>query len=371
MYASAITSLGQSEAVSNLSSNSFKSLNCWRVTYLIGLISLSCDQTTPSRVCEPGEQRGCRSDQHCTLDARGTPQCASIPTSPLSSHEACEQSNQCAMGSACVSLFGATRCSPMCAADLSQVEADLQCEAQIEHSRCLARLPDRPEIGFCISPCTLSDEASRDRQCGASNSCALSASIPFSVCQASGEVNQNEVCGANQICESGLSCIQNGMISRCKELWVGSTSLEDQNCSEGEISFLSPWARDPLSGGAYLSCWSDIPVMYDALYARQLRLDLKLSSKDEATQACMMLLKESENIRIAHLDNSLLTLSELQRELSSILERARINTPGVWVTTEELLSETCVRFDHFSGRLEPTDCSVLLPSLCEISTSGF
>jgi hypothetical protein len=206
---------------------------------LILIVSIACGEED-QRVCEPATNKGCKQDQHCVINQLAVPKCIKTQENALKLGEICSSYDACVSPLSCVHFFGVNRCLPACSLDVSSVEGTLACQDQskvesscieqvsFQHSQCISFLDDRPDIGFCISPCR--PWAKDCEAYGDEFSCRLSPELPFTVCMPSATQALNEDCGIFGACKDGLLCVQQGAISKCA--YVLSP---DETCGENLI----------------------------------------------------------------------------------------------------------------------------------------
>lgn len=247
--------------------------------------AVSCDVGSVARVCEPSTQEGCKEGERCTLSPTSSPIC--LPSQPNGYAEGalCEGSESCADGLACVENFGLKRCVRFCPLDVSQEEGDARCAELNLQSRCLLSLPERTDIGFCVSPCVPDSlaEAYPEARCpeGDTLSCQLSLDLPLSVCAPAGEGEQGEACDLTERCERGLMCFGEGATSRClKPLSEGEPCPPHhlKRMVRGHINFQ---AETP-----YQACWPSLSLPQASVETRY-RLYLEpLTTAQEREARC-------------------------------------------------------------------------------------
>jgi hypothetical protein len=238
--------------VANLSS-AILGLSLFKDLLLISLvlsISFACQQED-QRICEPATNKGCDQNQHCVINQAAVPICVKTKENALKLGELCQAYDDCVQPLSCVYFFGMNRCLPACSLDVSSVEGTLACQDQsdvesscleqvsFQFSQCISFLDDRPDIGFCISPCR---PWAKDCEIyGENHSCRISTELPFAVCMPSATQSLNELCGIFGACKDGLACIQQGTISKC-----ASVLAPDQNCGEHLIETEILGALNPM-----------------------------------------------------------------------------------------------------------------------------
>lgn len=204
------------------------------------------------------------------------PACAEPgPESTKSRGEACGGPNDCRDPQVgCVALYGIARCLPFCDADAADADdgCDLASPAGGElRGRCVAVLPNRPDIGVCVYPCDpaapyfdestddTDDDTIRVTHCPeAIATCSVALDLGHAVC--SGNVGAGDVtrCGPSAPCPPRQLCAPYDDAGRCRVAAGG-----DEVCAEGEP--LVPLPDSPeyrvcepcrvviREGGAYLS----------------------------------------------------------------------------------------------------------------------
>ena len=247
----------------------------------LSLTLVACGEPSQSRRCEPAEGSGCTGEESCKVDATGRPICSR--DGEVSEGGLCELPEDCAEGLGCLRLFGLPRCLRFCHTELDPVEAcresfdeastgelgevDDLCPGALaleldgapvcrhlfsEHARCIAQLPDRPDIGICAFPC---DPSIEQPGCPKGSRCDLAIEAEMAVCQPDSEsgAREEEPCGPAQPCQTGLLCLPFGPDQRCLR-----PALE-QRCSSTELRTLG-LARDPIHGGRYSVCLRCLPI---------------------------------------------------------------------------------------------------------------
>ena len=346
--------------------------------YLLTFANQACDtsilyeKTATERACEPGLQSGCSQGEHCSLNAQGTPICLSLPSSPLQINERCESSDECISGSGCIQLLGETRCSLFCSLERLQEESDEYCQDRLGNgSQCMLSILGREEIGICSVPCNVEQtylpnaqdqfvditEDLTAQSCLGNESCSVPIGLPYATCQISGELVPEDLCGINRTCRQGLSCVRNGGLARCKEVYLSS------RCEPQEIETTIQYARDPITGNAYHTCWSDIALQAVDLSGIHYRLMLKNQRGQEVNDICTNLTSVSSEEIYHFQDFSLINMhhQDLFIEISELLDQLGNQGSGVWLSAE---GQTCYRLDLTSATLEPTLCELELPVLC-------
>ncbi len=220
------------------------------LTTLILTIGLACQQED-QRICEPAKNKGCAQNQHCVIDQSAVPICVKTKANALKLGEVCQAYDDCVQPLSCVHFFGMNRCLPACSLDVSSTEGTLACQDQsnvesscleqvsFQFSQCISFLDDRPDIGFCISPCR---PWAKDCEIyGENHSCRISTELPFAVCMPGATQSLNELCGIFGACKDGLACIQQGPISKC-----ATVLAPDQICGENLIESEILGALNPM-----------------------------------------------------------------------------------------------------------------------------
>lgn len=208
----------------------------------------ACVEASRERACEPVDGSGCGRGERCVVDELGVPFCsAGGAESVVETGGACDGPNACrAAGEGCVSLFGLARCLPFCSP--GRLDAEERCAAPASdggeiRGRCLAILPDRPDIGVCVFPCDPADPfvgeeavsaGERLTRCPAEDAtCALTAELDFAVCTgAVGAAPADEgpaPCGPRAPCPPRFLCASWGDGNRCRP-----ASPRVEGCAEGE-----------------------------------------------------------------------------------------------------------------------------------------
>jgi hypothetical protein len=260
---------------------------------LFVVLLYSCSTSDRQRVCNPldltDSTSQCERGERCTVGARFTPLCAPVSKEGLAIGQTCEEPSECAEGLGCIFRFGLSRCTPFCALNLSQEEADKMCAEWpadtedkegslsaevIAHQRCLLSHRSHPDIGACVAPCvpwatSVAEGAcqqsgdvmtSEDREVSSSTeakvSCDFSLDLPFTLCRQAGDREEGAPCGVEARCQPGLSCAIDGGAQRCLPM------LPDlSRCPNGSLLRLMSGYLDPLSNLRYGACWSDVEVL--------------------------------------------------------------------------------------------------------------
>ena len=243
------------------------------------MLSYSCSTSNRQRVCNPldltDSASRCARDERCTVGARFTPLCAFVLEDGLTIGQACEDPSECAEGLGCIFSFGVSRCTPFCALNLSQEEADQMCaewpeETEaiegtlsaeiIPHQKCLLSHRSHPDIGACVAPCipwaTSVAEGACQQTVNEQTSCDFSLDLPFTVCRQAGDRGEGAPCGVEARCQPGLSCAIDGGAQRCLPMLP-----EMSDCPKASLLRLMSGYLDPLSTLRYGACWSDIGVL--------------------------------------------------------------------------------------------------------------
>ena len=359
--------------------------------------AVGCDRISTQRECEPGQLQGCNADQHCTLDDQLIPFCAPLSPDPLPLNAPCIQSQECGLNAGCVSVDGRARCMAFCSTERSLIDSQRECvERAGQGAACLYEVPDRPEIGLCTTPCRLdgATETSMNSECFEALSCALTYDLPFATCVTPGSAQLGEQCGVHNHCAAQLSCVLNGTISRCQQVWTSTPDAVAMRCDDDQVALAVREARDPISGQAYYACWSDIALYPDAHSADQgsvedaaqdgmirpqaslYRVDLQQSTLRDGIERCTRLSDPLSAAQLAELvgDESSL-IAQLIADLRAQLTPEQLSPAGIWVAplNYDLEAQTgdslngCQRLDLNTQRLEPTPCELRLPTLCELS----
>jgi hypothetical protein len=332
------------------------------IFYLSILGKMGCQSASTERVCEPGRQIGCAQGKRCTVDRGGVPICLEEFESTLEIGAVCHSSEECEAGAGCVLQFGQSRCVYFCSVEEQQRIGDDRCTQRLGvGSECLLSIGDREEIGVCAQPCPIDIDNELDQVCIGDDRCAVPIGGTFAMCIMSGNTAEGDYCSHQDDCENNLSCVSDGTVSICKTL-----ILSDKRCVSGEVQRFLPWARDPLTGAAYVSCWSDIALQSTQLNGIHYRLDLALASGHLLSDRCQRLVGDIQEQTHAHLeDRTSLVIDDLLQEISTFLAESERNVSGVWMKGGQGEdSAQCYRFDLISKSIEPTPCDLELPSLC-------
>ena len=333
---------------------------------LIYLVS-ACQSNANQRVCEPSTQEGCLSNQHCSINEKGTPLCIERPTSPKLSGERCVSSQECEAESGCVNYQGQGRCMSFCSSEDQELGRE-QCQNRFgQTSQCELSILNRDEIGLCSRPCPLPTDLSSNAACFSGDHCAVPLGADYARCTMSGQIQAKQNCDLDQSCAKPLSCVPNGDVARCQML-----SSANQNCEVGEIARLLQGARDSFTGKAYQSCWSDIALQNISLSGQYYRLDLNLNPKSQSIELCQSLsdAELAEELSFLNEQEALLK-TDLLVEIKSILAEAQLNVSGFWLPLPEQNTSSCQRLDLTSESLEPTPCDLVLPILCAYQINTF
>ena len=360
-------------------SRSHYSYYCFLGLFTLNLALQACDssifdeKTVTERVCEPGLQSGCPQGKHCSVDALGVPICLTIPNDPLQVHRLCTSSQECEPGSGCIQFLGEARCAKLCSLEIPQEEANQRCQTEVGvGSECILSLLNREEIGVCSVPCHLgsntdtapsanldmSRENEINNQCSMDESCSINLGLPYATCRTVGAQTQDGLCGINMNCQRGLSCVADGGLARCK-----TVHLSSQQCDPSEIEKMIQYARDPISGHAYYTCWSDIALKAVNLLGVHYRLILNRNRGQEVKEICTQLteIAADQLFYLSDLDFESPHHLDLFDELKLLLEQTNHQVSGIWLP---VIDEHCLRLDLTSGTLEPTPCDLELPVLC-------
>ena len=191
-------------------------------------------------------------------------------------------------------------------------------------------------------------------------------------------------------CGPQLSCVQDGSITRCKNLWTSDPEDLEVRCSSDEVALSARQARDPVSDEAYYSCWSDvalldhsqasIPLVQDDHVQTYLyRIDLKQVTLRGAIERCAQFNDPLSSSELAmNLNDDEQLREDLINELNARLTPAQLALSGVWVAPSDYESDRqaddplsgCQRLDLNTHQLEPTTCELELPTLCRLSISS-
>ena len=347
---------------------------------LMFILLISCETNRLERVCELVSQTGCDLDERCTLDRDGSPICLPFSTEPLSVNAPCERSEQCPVGTGCVSQYGHTQCVLFCdAANIG--EGDSLCQQTLgDQSKCALSLSQRDEVGVCTAPCDPRPQSQRSSEmrplgdgtaqdCFEGESCHLAIGAEFATCAPPGRLMEGSRCDVSAICLAGLSCIPDRFGARCSVLYVGT-----QDCPEGQVNRIVRWSRDPMTGAAYTVCRRLVDLKTRPLNGVYYQLDMTLSTGEELEQRCLSFGSATSAVSqgIDLVEDELLR-RDLVDELSTTLMEAQLNVSGAWVLSEaepRTSSGSCQRIDLTSGSLEPTPCDLTLPSLCAFVPSS-
>ena len=101
------------------------------------------------------------------------------------------------------------------------------------------------------------------------------------------------------IAKKELSCVNEGLVSRCKRLW-----LSDRLCDRGTIRHVLQGARDPITGKAYISCWSDISLQTTQLLGAHYRLVLAPQSGNDIYSRCQALVGSAQEVTHSYIEIS-------------------------------------------------------------------
>ena len=357
---------------------SFDLLQLYSVSFLFALL-VSCETNHLERVCELVSQTGCDLDERCTLDRDGSPVCLPFSTEPLSVNAPCERSEQCPVGTGCVSQSGHAQCMLFCeVADTG--EGNRLCQQSLgDQSECALSLSPRDEVGVCTAPCDPRPQSQRSiemrplgdgtaQDCSEGESCHLAIGAEFATCAPPGQLMEGSRCDVSASCHAGLSCILDRFGARCSALYVGA-----QDCPEGQVNRIVRWSRDPMTGAAYTVCRRLVDLKTRPLNGVYYQLDMTLSSGEELQQRCLSYGSAASTVSQGRemVEDELLR-RDLVDELSKTLMDAQLNVSGAWVLSEtepRSASGSCQRLDLTSGSLEPTPCDLTLPSLCAFTPS--
>ena len=229
------------------------------------MLFISCDAQAPNRACDPTQARGgCSVGQKCALNPEGSPSCFPEEEEERGYGDICEHEAQCAPSLSCVRVARLSRCLPIC--KLNREDRDQDCLrtttvgepiAGSEYARCVARIPQQDDLGLCVPPCRPwepGDCALAGAE-GRRVACALEPLLPYTVCARSGDALENTPCGAAERCEEGLSCVMDGGIHRCVELYPESASCPPGTAGVMTLTESDPWSTDANRSEAYQSCW--------------------------------------------------------------------------------------------------------------------
>lgn len=344
--------------------------------FLVLIQCISCQSMSIERVCEPGLQTGCASDQMCTVDKEGRPLCLPISIDPIPLGAPCQRSDDCQEGAGCLMYLGRPQCRAFCSIESNQTAGNLTCIERLGvGSECSLALFEREEIGVCTAPCDLRPyevniDLDSERMCPEGLSCSLPLGEPQASCVIPGEQRRGERCSLEEKCDDGLSCILEGGFARCERVSVGV-----QDCGNGEVNRALRWARDPFTGDSYTACLSYLRLDAGPLEGFDYYLDLTLNSGEELLNRCIQMSGGRERIA----EGSMLTavpqeLDDILVELSLMFSEAQLSESGVWVVPDGALGSLdgrgepiqCERLDLTSRTIEPTPCDLPLPSLCAL-----
>ena len=250
---------------------------------LLLLFTWGCTKGSLARECEPSAQVGCAEGERCTLNEEGTPSCRPSNLEGRQEGERCEQSESCSDGLACLSLFGVPQCARFCALDQSQTLADAQCADGSPYARCLARLPERADIGVCITPCDPFDRGGELSTCDTEQgvTCGVQADLPFFVCVPEGSQGVYERCDPSSACEQGLLCLEEGDERRC------IPPLPSGEACPPELLARVAYRYDLISDGVISACWPSVSVPQSLLRDIRYRLTLaSASTEGERSDLC-------------------------------------------------------------------------------------
>lgn len=113
-----------------------------------------------------------------------------------------------------------------------------------DQARCLARLPDRADIGLCLLPCAPGGD-----DCPEGMSCRLFNGLEYATCGPAfiDGAQTGEACGPAKPCAQGLACVAFGPDHLCR-------ALRGPLCPLGTLRAAVPNAWDPLTQSPYYFC---------------------------------------------------------------------------------------------------------------------
>lgn len=215
---------------------------------VLALAAWGCSEASQARKCEPTTGKGCESGERCVVAQSGAPDCVTGGLD-LAEGDRCTGPTDCAAGMGCISAFGTSRCLRFCVPAVDTNEDPCRAETALvdpealhrfaDFGRCLASLPDRPDIGVCVLPC---EPGGDDPEC---LSCGLVLGLGMATCVAPGEAAEGEGCGVAAACDVDLFCEPNTATCRAPAVEAG--------CAAGSPQVI-PGVRDPLTFRDYEVC---------------------------------------------------------------------------------------------------------------------
>jgi len=344
------------------------------------LLSVSgCTEGSQARECEPSLQVGCGEGERCTLNEEGAPSCRPSNSEGAQEGERCEQSEGCVDGLACLSLSAVPQCARFCALDQGGELADAQCAEGSPYARCLAKLPERADIGVCVTPCDPFDRGGEllicDDDQGAK--CGVHVDLPFLICVPKGQQGTHERCDSSAPCEQGLLCLREGDEQRCVH-----PLPPGEACPSELLKREAHGYYDPLSGGVIEACWPSVSVPQSLFIDLRYRLTLaSVSTQEERSAVCAewggaLAVTTPTGL----LDSLSASLSRLGATLREVGAREEGSAFGVWVAGDHGGAPSCLIEQSSEGEgeraLEPrftlsdSGCDPSWPTLCSFEVSA-
>ncbi len=225
-------------------------------------LALGCGESSSARRCEPTDNTGCPSGQHCTVDRDGAPVCLA-PAPAYVEGAACEGPEDCGEGLGCLRVLGVARCLRFCVPDTEAPldpcadgyrDADEGGHPLTVVARCLATLV-RPGIGACTMPCR-PEEATVD--CPEGAACRVEDGLEMPLCGAAGDAELDNDCSAERPCRPGLFCAPRFGGGVCRP----PADAEGRCADQASFAQVLPGALHPLTGGDLLACVACAPIGY-------------------------------------------------------------------------------------------------------------
>ena len=148
---------------------------------------VGCNTGSRDRACEPIDNSGCAGGKFCIVDFAGVPRCAVALGVQAEIASTCAEPEACGPKVGCIRVNGVARCRAYC----RRGDSNQGCG---DKGRCLAALPDRPDIEVCVYPCE------PDQRVIELEPCPMG-----SVCTSRPDVNENLCAPATYVDAGGMA----------------------------------------------------------------------------------------------------------------------------------------------------------------------